>query len=122
MANVHTWYNQRMADWLLELKATPDVLGGNLLDYTVIPFITERADGSSSRSPKPAFLFGGSKLGLRHGTFQDFASNARPQVDLFLTCAQALLGTADPLGALSAERFVQFNPKAAIIPELWSPV
>jgi hypothetical protein len=122
MANVHTWYNQRMANWLLELKTTPDMLGGNLLDYTVIPFITERADGSSARSPKPAFLFGGSKLGLKHGTFQDFSKSARPQVDLYLTCAQALLGTTDPLGALSAERFVQFNPRAATIPELWSPV
>jgi Protein of unknown function (DUF1552) len=119
MANVHTWYNQRMADWLVKLKAAKDVLGQNLLDYTVIPFITERADGSSVRSPKPALLFGGSKLGLKHGTFQNF-SPTRPQVDLYLTCAQALLGTADPLSALSSERFVQFNAQAAVIPELWS--
>jgi hypothetical protein len=119
MANVHTWYNQRMADWLAKLKATKDVLGQGLLDYTVIPFVTERADGSSARSPKAALLFGGGKLGLKHGTFQTF-SPTRPQVDLYLTCAQALLGTADPLSALSAERFVQFNPSAAVIPELWS--
>jgi len=120
LANVQTWYNQRMADWLLTLKTTPDVFGGKLLDYTVIPFITERADGSSRRSPKPAFLFGGSKLGLKHGTLQNF-SLTRPQADLYLTCAQALLGTADPLSALSAERFVQFNKNAAVIPDLWSP-
>ncbi|HEX2877340.1 MAG TPA: DUF1552 domain-containing protein [Polyangiaceae bacterium] len=120
MANVHTWYNQRMADWLTKLKTTPDVQGGNLLDYTVIPFITERADGSSVRSPKPALLFGGGKLGLKHGTFQSF-SPVRPQVDLYLTCAQALLGTADPLSVLSGERFVQFNANASVIPGLWSP-
>jgi hypothetical protein len=120
MANVHTWYNQRMADWLLKLKTTKDVLGHSLLDYTVIPFVTERADGSSARSPKPALLFGGRALGLRHGTFQNFTPS-RPQVDLYLTCAQALLGTADPLSVLSGERFVQFNAKAAVIPELWSP-
>ena len=120
MANVHTWYNQRMADWLVKLKTTKDVFGHNLLDYTVIPFVTERADGSSRRSPKPALLFGGGKLGLKHGTFQDFSRAVRPQVDLYLTCAQALLGTADPLSMLSSERFVQFNPKAAIIPELWA--
>jgi hypothetical protein len=119
LANVQTWYNQRMADWLLKLKTTSDVYGAKLLDYSVIPFVTERADGSNARSPKPAFLFGGGKLGLKHGTFQSF-SPTRPQVDLYMTCAQALLGTADPLSALSAERFVQFNPKAAIIPELWS--
>lgn len=121
MANVHTWYNQRMADWLVKLKTTKDVLGQDLLDYTLIPFVTERGDGSSRRSPKPALLFGGSKLGLKHGTFQNFLGNARPQVDLYLTCAQALLGTADPLSALSGERFVQFNAKASVIPELWSP-
>lgn len=120
LANVQTWYNQRMADWLLKLKTTTDVQGNKLLDYTVVPFVTERADGSNARSPKPALLFGGGKLGLKHGTFQNFAAAARPQVDLYLTCAQALLGTADPLSALSSERFVQFNPKAAVIPELWS--
>jgi hypothetical protein len=119
LANVQTWYNQRMADWLLKLKTTKDVLAQNLLDYTVIPFITERADGSSARSPKAALLFGGRALGLKHGTFQNFTPS-RPQVDLYLTCAQALLGTADPLSVLSGERFVQFNPKAAVIPELWS--
>ncbi len=119
LANVQTWYNQRLADWLAKLKTTTDVQGAKLLDYTVIPFITERADGSSARSPKPALLFGGGKLGLKHGTFQSF-SPARPQVDLYLTCAQALLGTAEPLSVLSSERFVQFNPKAALIPELWS--
>jgi hypothetical protein len=120
LASVQTWYNQRMADWLLKLKAAPDVFGGNLLDYTVIPFVTERADLSSARAPKPAFLFGGGKLGLQHGTVQNFSST-RPQADLYLTCAQALLGTTDPLNALSAERFVQFNKTAAVIPGLWSP-
>jgi hypothetical protein len=64
-------------------------------------------------------LFGGSKLGLKHGTFQQF-SPARPQLDLYLTCAQALLQTADPLSVLGSERFVEFNPAAAPIAGLWS--
>jgi len=120
LVNVQTWLNQRLADWLKVLKSTPDVFGQNLLDTTVVPYVTETAQPNHSRSPKPAFLFGGKKLGLKHGTFREFAT-VRPQVDLYLTCAQALLQTADPLSALAAERFVQFNPGAAPIDGLWSP-
>jgi hypothetical protein len=119
LANVYTWYNQRLADWLKQLKTTQDAFGGNLLDTTVIPYVTEVAHPNSSRSPKPALLFGGSKLGLNHGTFQHF-SQARPQVDLYLTCAQALLQTADPLSVLGSERFAGFNPAGAPIAGLWS--
>jgi hypothetical protein len=121
LTNVQIWYNQRLADWLKKLKATQDVFGGNLLDTTIVPYVTEVAQPNSARSPKPAFLFGGTKLGLQHGTFQDFSSSTRPQVDLYLTAAQALLQTADPLSVLGDERFVQFNPKAAPIAGLWAP-
>ena len=119
LANVYTWYNQRLADWLQQLKTTQDAFGGNLLDTTVIPYVTEVGQPNSSRWPKPALLFGGSKLGLKHGTFQNFSS-ARPQVDLYLTCAQALLRTADPLSVLGSERFVEFNPAGAPIARLWA--
>lgn len=121
LANVQTWYNQRLADMLLKFKDAEDAFGGKLLDYTVIPYITEVGQSNHSRGPKPAFLFGGGKLGLQHGTFQDFLGSERPQVDLFLTCAQALLKTDDPQSVLSAERFNQFNPDAAPIDGLWSP-
>lgn len=119
LANVQTWYNQRLADMLVKLKETKDAFGGSLLDYTVIPYITEVAQSNHARGPKPAFLFGGTKLGLKHGTFQNF-SQQRPQVDLFLTCAQALLKTADAKAALSAERFNQFNNNAQPISGLWA--
>jgi hypothetical protein len=120
LANVYTWYNQRLADWLKKLKTTEDVFGNNLLDTTIVPYVSEIAQVNRSRSPKPALLFGGAKLGLQHGTFQDFSSAARPQVDLYLTCAQALLQTADPLSVLGDERFVQFNPTGAPIAGLWA--
>ncbi len=120
LANVQTWYNERLADFLVKLKGAQDAFGGNLLDHTVIPYVTEVAQSNHARGPKPGFLFGGSKLGLKHGTFQNFAQE-RPQVDLYLTCAQALLNTADPQAALSAERFNEFNPDAALIPGLWAP-
>lgn len=120
LSNVHAWYSQRMADWLKKLKETTDVLGGKLLDHTLVPYVTEVADSSNRRSPKPAILFGGSKLGVKHGTFQNFTP-VRRQVDLYLTCAQALLQTADPLSALGDERFTMFNSGAAPIADLWSP-
>src|SRR5262249_20245656 len=111
LANVQTWYNQRLAEFLTKLKTAKDAFGGSRPAYTVTPYTPEVAESSHSRGPKPAFLFGGTKLGLKHGTFQNFQQTQRPQVDLYLTCAQALLGTADPKTALAAERFNQFNPK-----------
>jgi hypothetical protein len=119
LCNVQTWYNQKMAAILSSFKAAQDGFGNSVLDYTVIPFVTEVAESNHSRGPKPAFLFGGTKLGLKHGTFQNFTSQ-RPQLDLYLTCAQALLKTADPKTALKDERFMQFNSTANVIDGLWS--
>ena len=119
LTNVQIWYNRRLADFLVKLKQAEDGYGGNLLDTTVVPYVTEVAQSNHARNPKPAYLFGGSKLGLKHGTFQQFQE--RPQVDLFLTCAQALLQTDDPKGGLGEERFNQFNPTASAIEGLWEP-
>lgn len=119
LCNVQIWYNQRLADFLVKMKMATDAFGGSLLDHTVIPYVTEVAQSNHSRGPKPAYLFGGTKLGLQHGTFQNFQN--RPQVDLFLTCAQALMQTDDPKGGLGAERFNEFNPTASAIQGLWAP-
>lgn len=121
LCNVQTWYNQKMADILKAFKTAQDGFGGNLLDYTVIPYVTEVSESNHSRGPKPAFLFGGSKLGLKHGSFQNF-SQQRPQLDLYLTCAQALLNTSEPKSKLASERFMQSNPNAQVIQGLWAPV
>jgi len=120
LVNVEVWLNQRLAEFLQKLKQTEDGFGSTLLDSTVIPYVTEIATPNLRRSPKPAFLFGGRALGLQHGTFRQF-DTPRPQVDLYLTCAQALLGTADPLSVLNDERFVMFNPGAMPIDGLWAP-
>ncbi len=122
LANVQTWYNQRIADFLVKMKDAVDGFGGRLLDHTVIPYVTEVAAANSTRSPKPAYLFGGGALGLQHGTFQSFyaSQEIRPQVDLFLTCAQALMQTDHPRGGLEAERFYGFNPDCAAFDNLWT--
>jgi hypothetical protein len=118
LCNVQTWYNERLASFLSKMKQATDGFGGSILDHTVVPYITEVAQANHYRSPKPAFLFGGTKLGLKHGTFQRY-SPERPQVDLFLTCAQALLQTDDPKGGLGSERFNEFNRSASAISGLW---
>ncbi len=51
LAAVQTWYNQKMADILLDWKATTDVYGGNLLANTIIPYVTEVAETTHSWNP-----------------------------------------------------------------------
>src|SRR5690606_4587077 len=118
LCNVQTWYNQKMADILSEFKAAQDAFGGSILDYTCIPYVTEVADSAHSRGPKPALLFGGSKLGMKHGTF---VNSERPQSDLYVTVAQAYLKTSDPMSVLRDENFARSNPMPAPIPGLWEP-
>jgi hypothetical protein len=120
LVNVQVWYNTLMAEILTNFKNATDAFGNSILDRTVIPFITEVAESNHSRGPKPGFLFGGTGLGLKHGTFQNF-QQSRPQVDLFLTAGQALFQTDDVLGQLSDERFVEDNRNAGVIDGLWEP-
>ncbi len=118
LADVQLWYNTLTAELLNEFKTATDAFGNSILDYTVIPHVTEVSGPNHSLSPKPAYLFGGSALGLQHGTFQNFEER-RPQVDLYLTAAQAMFGTSDVMSLLADERFMQFNPDGAVIPGLW---
>jgi hypothetical protein len=55
---------------------------------------------------------------MKGGQFLNFAT-ARPQVDLFLTIAQAYFGTTTPLTNLADEVFVKTG--AAPIAGLWAP-
>jgi hypothetical protein len=118
LCNVQVWYNGLMAEILTNFKNATDAFGNSILDYTVIPYVTEVSEPSHSRSPKPGLLFGGTALGMKHGTFQNFQQQ-RPQVDLYLTAAQALLQTSDVLSALEGELFIDDNPNASVIPDLW---
>lgn len=99
---INTWYNQKMADILTTFKNAKDASGNSILDYTVIPYVTEVGDPSHARSPKASLIFGGKALGMKGGQFLNFEGNQRKQVDVYLTCAQALLQNADPLSQLPA--------------------
>lgn len=63
--------------------------------------------------------FGGKALGMKGGQFLNFQGNNRKQVDVYLTCAQALFQNADPLSQLPAldEKFDRTG--ASPIEGLW---
>ena len=106
MVNVNRWYFQKTADIVNEfrLEADPlDPMGGSLLDRTVIPMITEVAEGAHTREGHAAVIFGGGKLGMQGGQYQS-VSGIHNQ--LWVTVAQAFLG-ADAPRRLSSEVYVK---------------
>ena len=117
LANVHTWFNAKTADFLVALKGAVDVYGGNLLAHTIVPCVTDVAYATDSWTPKPALIFGGSALGMKGG--QAPMLTTRPHNDLWATIAQAYLG-ADALTVLAGEKF--YKTGVAPIPDLWAPV
>jgi hypothetical protein len=80
-----------------------DPMGSSLLDRTVIPMITEVAEGAHTRDGHAAIIFGGGKLGMRGGQYQN-VSGIHNQ--LWVTVAQAFLG-ADAVMKLSSEAYVK---------------
>lgn len=120
MTNIYTWFSRLTAEVVSGLKSATDIFGGSVLDSTIVPYITEEADPTDRRSPLPAVLLGGRALGLRGGKFLNFSSSGpRSHNDLWMTVAQALLATSDPVGVLADEKFLKTN--VAPIAGLWSP-
>lgn len=123
LANIQTWYNQNLADVLLDWRATTDVYGGNLLANTIIPYVTEVAECTHTWSPLPAFIFGGSALGMKGG---QYLNGAWPMNSFWLTIAQAFFKSARPLDSLPAmnadgTRNTFVRTGAAPIAGLWAP-
>lgn len=120
LGNVGTWYNQRTAEALAELKATKDVFGNPLLDHTIVPYVTDTANFSHMRDPLPALIFGGRALGMRGG-FYSKLSPSRTFNDVWFTLAQAYLGGGvDVKQALAEEKFMlQQGSQLALLPGLW---
>jgi uncharacterized protein DUF1552 len=119
LVTINAWYNQKTADILTMFKNAKDSFGNSILDHTVVPYLTEVGDPSHSRGPKASLIFGGKALGMKGGQFLNFEANARPQVDVWLTVAQALLQNDNPLGVLPATE--KFNRSGAgPIKGLWA--
>lgn len=119
LANIQTWYNTKHAALLKKLKEAKDSHGNSLLDFTVVPYVTEVAVTTHERQPIPAFLFGGKALGMQHGKYFNFEGNLRSHNDLWMTAAQAYLG-ADPVTALTNEKFEKKN--VSPVPGTWQAV
>jgi hypothetical protein len=106
MVSANRWYFQKTAEIINEfrLEADPmDPMGGSLLDHTVIPMITEVAAASHTREGHGAIVFGGSKLGMQGGQYQNVTGIHN---QLWVTVAQAFLG-ADAISELSGEAYVK---------------
>lgn len=116
LANVQTWYNTETAAMLRGFRDATDVFGGSLLDHTIVPFITDKAEMTDSREPLPALILGGRALGMMGGQAQVFSSY-RSHNDLWMTIAQAYLKTDDPLARLEQELFSKVG--VAPIAGLW---
>ena len=96
-----------------------DAFGSSLLDYTVIPYITEVSDTTHAWSPMPALIFGGKALGMQGGQYVEVGGGFgnRPSINaMWMSIAQAYMG-ADPLSKLQGEKFSKAG--AEPIPGLW---
>lgn len=102
-----------LTDW----KTTTDGFGEDLLDFTVIPFLSEVNSVGHEQNNLAALLFGGKALGFRHGTFTNL-SPTRPLNDLWLTIAQAF-GLSASEAPLNAEKFVVGGNLTGPIAGLW---
>jgi hypothetical protein len=118
MVNINRWYFDKMAAVYNSFRTTPDPLatdGGNLLDRTVIPMITEVADASHNHNGHPALIIGGTKLGMQGGRFQTVTGIHN---QLWVTVAQAFLG-ADPASKIPTTNNPYVRGGANPIAGLW---
>jgi hypothetical protein len=84
--NVQLWYFQRHAETLAQWKSTVDGCGNSLLDFTVVPFVTEVQATSHERDNMAAMLIGGKALGFTHNLYRTEAMTIN---DFWGTIAQA---------------------------------
>jgi len=66
---VQQWFFKQMADNIKEWKTSFDGFGNSLLDYTVVPYVTEVASTGHERSQMPAMIIGGKSLGFVHNRY-----------------------------------------------------
>jgi hypothetical protein len=67
---VQQWFYGRTAENLKDWKNSIDGYGNSLLDYTVVPFITEVRATQHERDSMPMMIIGGKALGYKHNIYQ----------------------------------------------------
>jgi hypothetical protein len=110
LSQVNAFYSTQTAQALQQFQATMDVDGNNLLDNTIVVYVTEvaRAWDHDQRN-MPLLVFGGKNTGVKGGTFLkatggslpsiDGGSTNRPTNDLWLAVAAAFGVNLTQLGA-----------------------
>jgi hypothetical protein len=68
--NVQQWFFARHAENMKLWKQTIDGYGNSLLDYTVVPFVTEVAATGHERNNMPGMIIGGKSLGYTHNLYK----------------------------------------------------
>jgi hypothetical protein len=72
LAAVDTYYSQRFAEFLLDLKNTPESDGSSMLDNTLVVFFSDVSIGNNHDWRRmPVIFFGGKSVGLRQGRWLD---------------------------------------------------
>jgi hypothetical protein len=66
---VQLWFFKQLAENLKDWKSSYDGFGNSLLDYTVVPYVTEVAATGHERSSMPAMIIGGKGLGFAHNKY-----------------------------------------------------
>ena len=85
---IHRWYNEHMASFLVAMRDTPDVDGSSLLDNTLVVIWSEIRLGRHTFDNVPIQLFGGPGVGLEGG--RKLAYGGRSTNDLWVAIANAL--------------------------------
>lgn len=105
LIRVEEWYNEKTAELVAAMKNTTDIYGGNLLDNTVVPYVTEVGRATHRHHDIPVVLFGGKNLGVQGGQYIDMGGQGLHN-DMWLTVAQALGVSMDDL---RGERGVMYD-------------
>lgn len=90
LTKIDTWYSERTCALLMKLMGTPDAGGGNLLDNTLVPYVTEVARADHTHDNTPFVVFGGANTKLKQGGLFKKHNPRRPVNDMWLACAKAL--------------------------------
>lgn len=68
--NVQLWYFARHAENWAKWKSSVDGCGNPLLDFTIIPIVTEVRATGHERNDMPAMIVGGRRLGFAHNLYR----------------------------------------------------
>jgi len=70
LANIQAWYHKQHANIFAGWKTQLDGFGNSLLDYTVVPYVTEVQATGHEQDNMAAMIIGGKALGFTHNIYK----------------------------------------------------